>query len=212
MSFPNSINVQGTTFTNLKELSQYFKTKARWNQSGDKMTLTKRGMFNGDEHFWRMFVDLFVPEKAPQIRQTGEGTFQLMKAFNFNSSGRFTLNELAYSLEDVYALFDFLLISEEDKPAVLKYLTDVHYWYQGKPNPPALKLKTPLRQYSNELSLTPSANEEEEEEEEEEEKLNIGFANKEEENLYAKLSGTNLKRFAPSGGKKKTRKLKRNTS
>lgn len=95
---------------------------------------------------------------------------------------------------------------------VMKYLEEVHFVHQKRPAPPPIQAPKYLRQYNANLSLTPIYNENNfgnnNESNNNENELEMGFKNEEEEEAYKKLKAANYRRFAPGGGKRKTRKLK----
>ena len=211
--FPQSITLEGVVLEDIIAASDFFKVLDRWEGHKKSYTLTAEKLFDNDQYMWRMFVDLFFPEKIPELPKMNNGTFRLTRAFMWGPGELFGLNESMYPLEDVHALFDFLMIDRQDWDAVMRYLEDVHYVHQKRPPPPPTYQQSKyVRQYNPNLSLTPRYNENNfasNNESEPENEVELGFKNEEEEEAYGKLKPANQKRYGYQGGKRKTRKLKR---
>ena len=152
--FPDSVVVEGDVLKDLIQMSDFFFLLDKWEGHKPSYTLTADSLFDGDKNAWRLFIDIFIPEVAPQDR----GIYP----FAYLPNGQFWLNENMYIQEYVNALFDYLMIDPKLWHDVMKYLASVHYSVQGNPEPPApLGIKVPMLRsgYNANLTVTPTENE-----------------------------------------------------
>lgn len=216
MAYPDKIVIEGDLLEDFLKMSEFFKALDRWEGHKPSYTLTAENLFDNDKNAWHLFVNLFFPEMAPDLRKDPNGVYRMDRVFTYLPDGTFGLNEKVYIREYVYGLFDFLMIEEDIWPQVMKYLANVHFVHQGKPappSPPVPKIRTPyLRSgYNANLALTPNRNENNENSNSEN-NLELGFQNSNEEEAYGRMSTKNRLKVAKYGGKKKTRKAKRKTA
>lgn len=209
MSYPTHILLEGDTLKDFIEMSGFFTTLDRWEGHKASYTLTAKRLFDDDLHTWRMFVDLFFPDKVPQLRKLNNGTFSLVPVFTYTRDGTFGLNEQMYTIEEVHALFDYLLIDPTIYNPVMDYIKDLHSHVRGRPAPPRL-VPPSLPAFdrsrgSFDFSTNEDTNLASNKGTDNQPNLKLGFKNDEEEALYRKLPGKNYNRFARNGGKRRGR-------
>ena len=206
-NIPREIVLKGKMLKAFTKRIPYFEVLNRWEGRKPSYTLSAERLFEGDEGEWEMFVRVFFPFSAPQLRDQA--------VLETNEHGAFRINPDVYTKEEIEGLFDFLAIPQEKKYDLLKELSEVHTLHSFYTRRPSLSVGLPLRSgYNPNLALTPKTNEN-----------NVSYnANNENEqenndnkndndNVYSKLSKANYTRFVgtPKARKGKTRKLKKKT-
>jgi hypothetical protein len=223
--YPKSIVLQGDILEDFLQMSDFFKGIDRWEGHKSSYTLTAERLFDGDQNAWKLFLDIFFPDKVSQLKRLNNGTFSMVPVFNYDEYGNYTLTDRWYTMDYVKALFDFLMIPKEIEKDVYEYVKNLHFHRAKKPSPPFRnppKVPSPskenLEQYYNLLRnnhnffRTFNVNEYYNNNETYEPNVELGFKNEEEEEAFGKLTRSNYSRYAPEGGKRrvrKTRKLKK---
>jgi hypothetical protein len=213
MPFPASIVLEGDILDDFLEISHFFQALDRWEGHKSSYTLNAKKMFDDDQLAWKLFVEIFFPDKVSKLRKLNNGSFSLVPIFHYNDMGEFTLNEVVYTRDDLLTLFDYLLIDPAMQDSVMNYIKDLHFHFQGKPAPPhRFAAPIPRANANNFNDFYNGTNNFANNESEFETNIEIGFKNEEEEEAYGKLKTSNYKRYAPNGGKRKTRKLKKRSA